>query len=60
MFLHRGMLEAARTDGEVAGVGRSHDELRSATTELIDSAAHRIRGLVRGFLSRVARQSCPS
>jgi hypothetical protein len=47
-------------DGEVAGVGRSHDELRSATTELTDSASHRIRGLVKGFLSRVARQSCPS
>ena len=47
-------------DGEVAGVGLSHDELRSATTELTDSAARRIRGLVRGFLSRVARQPCPS
>ena len=40
--------------------GRSHDELRSATTELAESAARRIRGLVRGFLSGVARQPCPS
>lgn len=47
-------------DREVAGVGLSHDELRSATTELESSAARRIRGLVRGFLSRVARQSCPN
>ena len=47
-------------DGEVASVGLTHDELRSATTELTDSAARRIRGLVRGFLSRVARQPCPS
>jgi GMP synthase-like glutamine amidotransferase len=47
-------------DGEVEGVGGSHDELRSATKRLEESAAHRIRGLVRGFLSGVARQPCPS
>lgn len=47
-------------NGEVAGVGLTHDELRSATTEHTDSAARRIRGLVRGFLTRVARQPCPS
>jgi GMP synthase-like glutamine amidotransferase len=47
-------------DGEVVGVGLSHDELRSRTTELADSAAERIRGLVRGFLAHVARQPCPS
>jgi GMP synthase-like glutamine amidotransferase len=47
-------------DGEVVGVGRSHDELRSATKKLEESAARRIRGLVRGFLSGVARQPCPS
>ena len=47
-------------DGEVVGVGLSHDELRSRTTELADSAAKRIRGLVRGFLTHVARQPCPS
>jgi GMP synthase-like glutamine amidotransferase len=46
--------------GEVTSVGLSHDELRSATTGLEDSAARRIRGLVRGFLTHVARQPCPS
>jgi GMP synthase-like glutamine amidotransferase len=44
-------------DGEVASVGLSHDELRSATTEFESSAARRIRQLVRGFLARVAGQS---
>jgi GMP synthase-like glutamine amidotransferase len=47
-------------DGEVAGAGLSHDELRQRTTELTDDAAKRIRGLVRGFLTHVARQPCPS
>lgn len=47
-------------NGEVATVGLTHDELRSATTGLTESAAQRIRGLVRGFLSRVASQPCPS
>ena len=30
------------------------------TTELADDAGRRMRGLVRGFLTRVARQPCPS
>jgi GMP synthase-like glutamine amidotransferase len=47
-------------NGEVAGLGLSHDELRSATKELETDAARRIRSLVRGFLSRVAIQPCPS
>jgi GMP synthase-like glutamine amidotransferase len=37
-------------DGEVASIGRSHDEIRSSTMDLESSAARRIRGLVRGFL----------
>jgi GMP synthase-like glutamine amidotransferase len=47
-------------DGEVVGAGLSHDELRYRTTELGDDAALRIRGLVRGFLTHVACQPCPS
>ena len=47
-------------DGEIVGFGLSHDELRSRTTELADSAAIRIRALVRGFLTHVARQPWPS
>jgi GMP synthase-like glutamine amidotransferase len=47
-------------DGDVVGVGLRHDELLSQTSELQDSAAQRIRTLVRGFLSQVARQPCPS
>ena len=47
-------------DGEVVGSGVSHDELLSRTTELADSAAQRVHGLVRGFLAHVARQPCPS
>ncbi len=61
--LDRDLLEGWLADdanGEVAGLGLTHDQLRSATRELEGSAAHRIRGLVRGFLSRVARQPCPS
>jgi GMP synthase-like glutamine amidotransferase len=61
--LDRDLLElwlAADRDGEVADAGLTHDELRSATTEFEPIAARRIRQLVRGFLSRVARQSCPS
>ena len=49
-----------REGEEVASVGRTHDELRLTTTQFEDSAARRIRLLVRGFLSRVARQPCPS
>jgi GMP synthase-like glutamine amidotransferase len=47
-------------DGEVVDAGLGHDELRERTTELADSAATRIRGLVRGFLTHVARHPCPS
>jgi GMP synthase-like glutamine amidotransferase len=47
-------------DGEVVDAGLGHDELRERTTELADSAAIRIRGLVRGFLTHVARHPCPS
>jgi GMP synthase-like glutamine amidotransferase len=47
-------------DGEVVGAGLSHDELRSRTTELADSAARRIHDLVGGFLTHVAGQPCPS
>ena len=47
-------------DGEVVDAGLSHDELRQRTTELADSAATRIRGLVRGFLAHVARRPYPS
>jgi GMP synthase-like glutamine amidotransferase len=60
--LDRALLElwlADDRDGEVAGVGRSHDELRSATTRFESDAARRIRALVRGFLSW-AGQSRPS
>jgi GMP synthase-like glutamine amidotransferase len=61
--IDRALLElwlADDRDGEVIGVGLSHDELRSRTSELADSAATRIRGLVRGFVSQVVRQPCPS
>jgi GMP synthase-like glutamine amidotransferase len=47
-------------NGEVAGVGLTHDQLRTATREFENDAARRIRRLVRGFLSRVAAQPCPS
>jgi len=47
-------------NGEVASLGLSHDELRSATKEFETDAARRISSLVRGFLSRVAIQPCPS
>lgn len=43
-------------DGEVAGVGRTHDELRSDTRELAASASMRVRDLVRGFVTHVVRQ----
>ncbi len=57
--LLEGWLADDRT-GEVASLGRTHEELRSATAEFESSAARRIRGLVGGFLSRVAHQPCPS
>ena len=47
-------------DDEVVGAGRTHDELRSRTTELSDSASARVRDLVRGFVAHVVRQPCPS
>jgi GMP synthase-like glutamine amidotransferase len=47
-------------DGEVASIGRTHDELRSRTTELAEDAASRVRDLVRGFVTHVVRQPCPS
>ncbi|OBA95912.1 MULTISPECIES: type 1 glutamine amidotransferase [Mycolicibacterium] len=43
-------------DGEVAGIGSSHDELRLQTREFVDGAAARLRALVQGFLSRVVQQ----
>lgn len=47
-------------DGEVIAAGLSHDELRERTTELADDVGRRVRGLVRGFLTHVTRQPCPS
>ncbi|HET7665509.1 MAG TPA: type 1 glutamine amidotransferase [Mycobacterium sp.] len=47
-------------DGEVVGAGLSHSELRAQTRQLAEDAAKRIRALVRGFLTHVARQPCPS
>lgn len=47
-------------DGDVVSAGLSHDELRHRTIELADDVAIRIRGLVRGFLTHVARQPRPS
>lgn len=58
-----GLLElwlADDRDGEVADFGLSHDELRSATEQFVDDAAARVRRLVRGFLTHVVRQPCPS
>jgi GMP synthase-like glutamine amidotransferase len=47
-------------DGEVVGAGLSHNELRERTTELAGDVATRVRALVRGFLTNVARQPRPS
>ena len=47
-------------DGEVAGIGRTHDELRFRTTELAQSIPGRVRDLVGGFVTHVVRQPCPS
>ncbi|MBS1693629.1 MAG: type 1 glutamine amidotransferase [Actinobacteria bacterium] len=61
--LDRALLELWLADdrhGEAAGVGVTHDELRSQTTELEESAAKRIRELVQGFLSYVQAQPRPS
>lgn len=48
---------AGDRDGETASAGRTHDELRSRTTELVDDARIRMHALVRGFLSRVAQRT---
>jgi GMP synthase-like glutamine amidotransferase len=48
------------TAGEVASIGRTHDELRSRTRELADGASSRVRDLVRGFVTHVVGQACPS
>lgn len=56
--LDTALLEAWLTDdrdGEVVGTGATHDELRLRTKELADDAAMRVRALVNGFLSKVAR-----
>src|ERR1700754_22231 len=42
-------------DGEVVDSGLSHDEIRDRTTQLADDAGRRICGVVRGFLTHVAR-----
>lgn len=47
-------------DGSAAGMGRTHDELRLQTKELIDDAATRVRTLVGGFLNRVVRREPPT
>ena len=47
-------------DGEVTAFGLTHDELRSRTTELAESASARVRELVSGFVTHVVRQPCPS
>jgi hypothetical protein len=46
-------------DGEVVDFGLSDDELRTRTTELADSAAERIRDLVRGFLAQRGSSAMP-
>lgn len=47
-------------DGEVADFGSTHAELRSRTRQLTADAAVRSRRLVRGFVTHVVRQPCPS
>ncbi|WP_273735173.1 type 1 glutamine amidotransferase [Mycolicibacterium septicum] len=42
-------------DGDAAGIGRTHDELRLQTKELTEDAAARLTTLVRSFLNRVVR-----
>jgi GMP synthase-like glutamine amidotransferase len=51
---------AVDRDGDVASMGLTNDELRSATARLQTSSAERIRRLVSGFNDRVVRQPCPS
>jgi GMP synthase-like glutamine amidotransferase len=60
--LDAGLLDlwlAEDRDGEVVGVGTTHDELRSQTRLLQDDARRRIGGLVGGFLTHVARSAVP-
>jgi hypothetical protein len=56
------LLEAwlANDGAEAIAMGLQPDELRSATAQLHDGAARRLRALVRGFTDRVVRQPCPS
>ncbi|MDT5266467.1 MAG: hypothetical protein QOI90_3093 [Mycobacterium sp.] len=56
------LLEAwlANDGAEAIAMGLQPDELRSATAQLHDDAARRLRALVRGFTDRVVRQPCPS
>ncbi|SER30805.1 GMP synthase-Glutamine amidotransferase [Mycobacterium sp. 88mf] len=42
-------------DGDAAGIGRTHDELRLQTKELSEDVGARLNTLVRGFLNRVVR-----
>ncbi len=42
-------------DDAVAGIGRTHHELRGQTEAFVDDAAVRLRTLVQGFLTKVAR-----
>ncbi|KAA0083675.1 type 1 glutamine amidotransferase [Mycolicibacterium sp. P9-64] len=51
---------AVDRDGDVASMGLTNDELRTATARLQTSAAERIRKLVRSFNDRIVRQPCPS
>lgn len=44
-------------DGEAAGLGIGHDDLRTRTTLELDDAARRLRLLVRGFLDAVVTNS---
>ena len=47
-------------DDEVVAAGLTHDELLTRTAELAADTASRMRRLVRGFLTYVVRQPCPS
>ncbi|MCV7280965.1 type 1 glutamine amidotransferase [Mycolicibacterium flavescens] len=48
----------ADDDGELAAFGITSDELRSQTTTFVDTA--KVQRLVEAFVTRVARQPCPS
>jgi GMP synthase-like glutamine amidotransferase len=51
---------AGDRDGEVIGHGLDHDEILFRTAQLKDDTVARVRTLVDGFLTEVARQPCPS